>query len=64
MRACRLENARSPSVSTEPKEKVIMPMRIGTKAHRALQLLLGLRHARIAAALADYGFTDEDLQEG
>ena len=39
-------------------------MRMGTKAHRALQLLLGLRNARIATALAAYGFTDEDLQEG
>ena len=41
-----------------------MTIRMRTKAQRALQLLLGLRHAQVAAALADYGFTDEDLQEG
>ena len=34
------------------------------KAEALLRLLLGLRHPRIAEALASRGFTDEDLEEG
>ncbi|UQA62865.1 hypothetical protein [Polyangium aurulentum] len=37
---------------------------IGQKAERVLKLLIALRNARIAAALAQHGFTDADLEEG
>ena len=37
---------------------------IGQKAGRVLTLLLGLRHPKIAAAMAKHGFTDEELTEG
>lgn len=37
---------------------------IGQKAERVLTLLLALRNARIAGALARHGFTNEDLNEG
>lgn len=37
---------------------------IGQKAERVLKLLLGLRHPRIAEALAAHGFSNSDLAEG
>lgn len=37
---------------------------MGQKAERVLQLLLGLRKNRVAAALVAHGFSDEDLAEG
>lgn len=37
---------------------------IGQKAERVLKLLLGLRNARVAAALTAHGFTEKDLREG
>lgn len=37
---------------------------LGDKAARVLKMLLGMRNARVAAAMAAYGFTDADLQEG
>lgn len=37
---------------------------IGQKAERVLTLLLALRNARIAGALARYGFKNADLDEG
>lgn len=37
---------------------------IGQKAQRVLKLLLGLRNARVAEALAAHGFTNGDLTEG
>lgn len=37
---------------------------IGQKAARVLQLLLGLRNRRVAAALKQYGFTDQELGRG
>jgi hypothetical protein len=37
---------------------------IGQKAERVLQLLLGLRKNKVAAALVAHGFSDEDLEEG
>lgn len=37
---------------------------LGQKADRVLDLLLGLRNARVAAALRAHGFTNEDLTEG
>lgn len=37
---------------------------IGQKAERVLKLLLGLRNANIAGALAAHGFTEKDLREG
>jgi hypothetical protein len=37
---------------------------IGQKAERVLKLLLGLRNARVAEALRQYGFTENDLAEG
>jgi hypothetical protein len=38
--------------------------RIGDKAERVLKLLLGLRHKKIASALASRGFGKDDLEEG
>lgn len=37
---------------------------LGQKADRVLDLLLGLRNARVAAALRAHGFTNDDLAEG
>jgi hypothetical protein len=37
---------------------------IGQKAERVLKLLLGLRKARIAESLKQYGFAEKDRQEG
>jgi hypothetical protein len=37
---------------------------IGQKAIRVLKLLMGLRNARVASALAGHGFTKADLDEG
>lgn len=37
---------------------------IGQKAERVLKLLLGLRNARVAEALRQYGFKETDLAEG
>ena len=37
---------------------------LGQKADRVLDLLLGLRNARVAAALRAHGFKNEDLTEG
>ncbi len=37
---------------------------LGQKADRVLALLLGLRIARVAAALGAHGFKNEDLAEG
>jgi hypothetical protein len=37
---------------------------LGEKASRVLKMLIGLRNARVAAAMAAYGFSDTDLQEG
>ena len=34
---------------------------LGEKATRVLRMLMGLRNARIAAAMAAYGLTDADL---
>ncbi|MCA9710767.1 MAG: hypothetical protein KDK70_33305 [Myxococcales bacterium] len=39
-------------------------MRIGDKAERVLELLLGLRNKKIASALASRGFGKDDLEEG
>ncbi len=36
----------------------------GEKAERVLKFLFGLRNARVTAALAPYGFTDADRDEG
>jgi hypothetical protein len=36
----------------------------GEKAERVLKFLFGLRNARVTAALARYGFTDDDRDEG
>ena len=41
-----------------------MSLSLGEKAQRALRLLIGLRNPRIHSALAVYGFTDADLNEG
>jgi hypothetical protein len=41
-----------------------MGIRVGDKANRVLKLLLGLRNPRVASALAVYGFTEQDMQEG
>ncbi len=41
-----------------------MGISLGEKAHRALKLLLGLRNPRVAAAMAAYGLTGADIQEG
>ena len=35
---------------------------IGQKAERVLELLMGLRHPRVASTLAAYGFTEADLK--
>jgi hypothetical protein len=37
---------------------------LGDKAARVLKMLIGMRNARVAAAMAAYGLTDADLQEG
>src|SRR5688500_22311 len=37
---------------------------IGQKAERVLKLLLGLRNARVAEALRQYGFKETDLADG
>ena len=37
---------------------------IGQKAERVLELLMGLRHPRVASTLAAYGFTEADLNDG
>lgn len=37
---------------------------IGQKAERLLKLLLGLRNARVAESLRQYGFSDAELAEG
>lgn len=37
---------------------------LGQKPDRAINLLIGLRNPRIAAALVAHGFTNADLQEG
>jgi hypothetical protein len=37
---------------------------IGQKAERLLKLLIGLRNARVAEALRQYGFKESDLAEG
>lgn len=37
---------------------------IGQKAQRVLKLLLGLRNARVAEAMAAHGFSNNDLSEG
>lgn len=37
---------------------------LGQKAQRVLELLFGLRNARIASTLAAHGFTEKDLDEG
>jgi len=39
-------------------------MRVGQKAHRALDFLVGVSHRRARAALETQGFTAEDLAEG
>lgn len=39
-------------------------VRVGQKAHRVLDFLVGLGHRRARLALATQGFTDEDLEEG
>ena len=41
-----------------------MSLSLGDKAQRTLRLLLGLRNPRIASALASYGFTEADMDEG
>ena len=41
-----------------------MPLTIGMKAQRCLRLLLGLRNPRVANALAFYGFSEKDVEEG
>jgi hypothetical protein len=38
--------------------------RLSEKAERVLKLLLGLRHRRVASALAARGLGEEDLDEG
>jgi len=37
---------------------------VGQKVHRTVQLILGLKLPRVAAMLAAYGFSQEDLDEG
>lgn len=37
---------------------------VGDKAARVLKMLIGMRNARVAAAMAAYGFGDAALQEG
>jgi hypothetical protein len=37
---------------------------IGQKAIRVVKLLMGLRHPKVASALAAHGFTPADLEEG
>jgi hypothetical protein len=37
---------------------------LGDKATRVLKMLMGMRNARVTAALAAHGLTDADLQEG
>jgi len=37
---------------------------IGQKAERVLKLLMGIRNPRVGEALAQYGFTAKDLDEG
>ncbi|MCZ7683728.1 MAG: hypothetical protein M5U28_35160 [Sandaracinaceae bacterium] len=39
-------------------------VRVGQKAHRVLDFLVGLGHRRTRLALATQGFTDEDFEEG
>jgi hypothetical protein len=41
-----------------------MSLSLGEKAQRVLKLLLGLRNPRVASALAVYGFTEADMEEG
>jgi len=41
-----------------------MALPVGEKAARVMKLLMGLRNPRIASAMAAYGFTEADLQEG
>lgn len=39
-------------------------MSVGDKASRVLKMLIGMRAPRVAAAMAVYGFSDAELQEG
>jgi len=41
-----------------------MPMSFGDKAARVMKFMMALRNPRIASAMAAFGFTDADLQEG
>jgi hypothetical protein len=41
-----------------------MTLSLGDKAQRALRLLLGLRNPRVSSALAPYGFSEADINEG
>lgn len=47
-----------------PKGDQMARLSIGQKAERVLKLLLGLRNARVAESLRQYGFKDSDLAEG
>jgi hypothetical protein len=42
----------------------VAKLTIGQKATRVVQLLMGLRNRRVAAALKQHGFGDEDLARG
>src|SRR5688500_1258433 len=62
-----LRGSRDPASTRTIKEKNRswnMALSIGMKASRALRLLLGLRNSRVANALAIYGFTEHDMEEG
>ena len=41
-----------------------MALPVGEKAARVMKMLMGMRNPRIASAMAAYGFTEADLQEG
>ena len=41
-----------------------MSLSLGEKAQRVLRLLMGLRNPRVSLALAAYGFSEADLNEG
>jgi len=51
-------------VGPHKKGTEMAKLSIGQKAERVLKLLLGLRNARVAETLRQYGFKDSDLAEG
>lgn len=46
------------------REDRVARLSLGQKAARVLQLFMGLRNRRVAAALKQYGFSEADLEQG